>query len=781
MTKLKRILKWLAILLLVLLAIPLCGLLGIWGTYQYVISATPGGLDTGFKPGARGAWVDPFIATGGVPWMCGHNSPAATAPFGMVRLAPDTASLFTHQQGLNRSGYFYGDNKILGFSHSRLLGADAQEGGVFRIFPAVAPMGGGAPGDERFARFSHKHETAFPGYYAVRLPADDILVELTASTRTGVHRYTFPAGTAPHLLLDVSSTLGGKRSEDGRVAIRRDAREVEGSVRIFGSFSGRYGGLDVYFVAEFSQPFETVGVWNGGAYRPGEMAAEGDEVGADLGFAPGAQDQVVEVRLALSYVSLENARENLAAEAKGKSFEDIYASTRDRWEECFARITVEGGSERQRRIFHTALYRAFQMPTTFNDVNGEYTGFDKAVHTVAPGETYYTDLSLWDSFRTVHPLYNLIARNEQRDMMASLVAMGKAGGALPRWPSGAGYTNCMFGTPADIAVSEAWLKGIRDFDIGAAYTMMRQTALTGKPEGTRFAGRKGLSEYLHNGYCPSDVMSDAVSATLEYAWCDHALSLLAVELGHADDAARFAGNAQSYRNLWDPERLFFVPRDSAGKFAEKFDPLVLSYTDSDREYTDDFVEGSAMMWRWAVPFDAAGLVSLFPSPEYFVEALEHYFEQSNAGVGQWHPGVHYWHGNEPYFHAAYLFNAAGRPDLTQKWVRHILETKYSDDYVGLDGNDDGGTLSAWYVFSALGFYPIAGTTRYEIGAPLFPSATLELGDGKTLTIIADQHAPEKAHVEKVTLNGTPVDGNHFLHEALQRGGELRFSMSPEPE
>ena len=781
MTKLKRVLKWLAILLLIFLVIPLCGLLGIWGTYQYVVSAKPGSLDTPVAPGPLGAQVDPFIATGGVPWMSGHNSPAATAPFGMVRLAPDTVSLFTHQQGLNRSGYFYGDNKILGFSHSRLLGADAQEGGVFRIFPATAPMGGGAPGDERIARFSHKHETAFPGYYAVRLPAEDILVELTASTRTGVHRYTFPAGTAPHLLLDVSSTLGGKRSEDGSVTILPDARQVEGSVRIFGSFSGRYGGLDVHFAAEFSQPFETVGVWSGVEYRPGETAAEGDKVGADLGFAAGAQDQVVEVRLALSYVSRENARANLEAEAKGKSFDEIYASTRDRWEECLARISVDGGTDRQRRIFHTALYRAFQMPTTFNDVNGEYTGFDKAVHTVEPVATYYTDFSLWDSFRTVHPLYNLIARAEQRDMMASLVAMGQAGGALPRWPSGAGYTNCMFGTPADIAVSEAYLKGVRDFDIGGAYTMMRQTALTGKPEGTRFAGREHLAEYLQYGYCPSDVMSDAVSATLEYSWCDHALSLLAAELGYAEDAALFAARAQSYRNLWNPARLFFVPKDTAGNFADKFDPLVLSYTDSDREYTDDFVEGSAMMWRWGVPFDGEGLVSLFPSQEQFVEELEVYFGQSNAGVGKWHPGSHYWHGNEPYFHAAYLFNAADRPDLTQKWVRHILETKYSDDYVGLDGNDDGGTLSAWYVFSALGFYPIAGTTRYELGAPLFPRAVLDLGAGKTLTVIADNYAPENAYVESVHLNGKLNADTTLLHEALATGGELRFSMAPQPE
>jgi predicted alpha-1,2-mannosidase len=776
MKRLKRILKWVLIIALTLVIVPVVVLLGIWGTYRSVVGTTPGALETALKPGKLGTGVDPFIATGGFPWMCGHDSPAATLPFGMVRLAPDTASLFTNEQGLNRSGYFYGDNKIIGFSHSRLLGADAQEGGVFRIFPSTSLLDGKKPDEERFARFSHSEETAFPGYYAVRLPEENILVELTATTRTGVHRYTFPGGTMPHLILDGSSVLGDKRSEGGAITILPGQREVEGSIRIYGSFSGRYDGLDVYFVARFNQPIAGHGTWTAGEFSTNSTAARGDDIGADLSFAAGEKEQVVEARLALSYVSIANARQNLDAEAGGKTFEEIYAQARDQWEGHLSRAQIEGGSEAQRRIFTTALYRSLQMPTTFNDVNGEYTGFDRAVHTAPEGTTYYTDFSLWDSFRTVHPLYNLIARREQQDMMVSLVEMGKAGGCLPRWPSGAGYTNCMFGTPADVAVSEAWLKGVRDFDIEAAYGMMRQTGLTGKPAGTKFAGREGLEYYLQYGYCPSDKMSDAVSATLEYSWCDHALSLLAAGLGKTEDAAIFARHAQSYRNVWDPNRLFFVPRDAAGMFTDKFDPLVLSYTDSGREYTQDFVEGSAMMWRWGVPFDGEGLVSLFPSKEQFVAELEDYFEQSNDYVGHWYPGSHYWHGNEPYFHAAYLFNAAGRPDLTQKWVRHLLETKYADHYAGLDGNDDGGTLSAWYVFSALGFYPIAGTPRYEIGAPLFAKTTLDLGDGKSLNVIADQYAPENRYVESVSLNGKLLERTYFTHDEIAEGGELRFTM-----
>lgn len=780
MKLLKKALKSLFIFLTAVIFVLLIGLLTAWATYRHVIGAKPGLMKTAIEPGMFGVEADPFIGTGGVPWMCGHDTPDATVPFGMVRLGPDTASLFNNTQGLNRSGYFYGDNKIIGFSHTRLVGADSLEGGVFRVFPSTALLAGGKPRDERFARFSHAYESAFPGYYAVRLPKDDILVELTATTRVGVHRYTFPQNKPAHLILDVSSSIANKRTENGTITINPEARQIEGRIRLFGSFSGRYDGLDVYFVAQFNQPFDTYGVWKENDFEDKQTTAQSKQVGADIGFAAQSPAQPIEIRLALSYVSCANARLNLETEASNKSFEDIYAGARDAWEKRLSLIQIEGGTLRQRRIFYSALYRAFQMPTTFNDVNGEYTGFDRAVHKVENDTTYYTDFSLWDSFRTVHPLYNLIARAEERDMMASLVEMAKAGGCLPRWPSGCGYTNCMFGTPADVAVSEAYLKGVRGFDIDTAYTKMRQTALTGKPEGTRFAGREGLADYLKYGYCPSDTMSDAVSATLEYCWCDTALSLLAKELGHSEDAGIFARHAQWYRNLWDPKRLFFVPRDTHGAFTDKFDPLVLSYTDSKREYTDDFVEGSAMMWRWSVPYDAEGLVSLFPSKEQFARELEDYFEKSNRTVGEWHPGSHYWHGNEPFFHAAYLFNAAGRPDLTQKWVRHILETKYDDTYAGLDGNDDGGTLSAWYVLSALGFYPIAGTTKYELGAPLFPKATIHLGEGKTLTVIADNYAPENIYADSVRLNGQQLPSPSFTHDQIANGGELRFVMAHTP-
>lgn len=773
----RRLLKWIFGLLLLSVLLLALGLAGIVGYYRTIVAQKPGALVVDHSPGPLLGQVDPFIGTGGVPWVCAYNSPAAAVPFGMVRLGPDTASMLWDIPGLNSSGYFYGDNKILGFSHNRLLGADAFDGGNFRIFPTVESKTTTARSKPKSARFSHRDEIAFPGYYAVALPSEKVLVELTASPRVGVHRYTFEAGEVPRLLIDVSSSLGDARTRDASVRILPASNEIEGSVKNLGSFSGRYGGLQVFFVARFNQPLVGFGTWKGEEFESDREAIQGDEIAAEAIFDPAGEATPIEVRVAISHVSLDNARLNLEAEAAGRSFEEILDQAKADWEGVLSRIQIEGGSERERRIFFTALYRAFQMPTLFNDANGEYLGFDQQVHT-AEGFRYYTDFSLWDTFRTVHPLYTLIAMKDQRDMIISLVEMAKAGGCLPRWPSGAGYTNCMIGTPADMMVSEAYLKGVRDFDVETAYAKMRQTALDGPPEGTKFAGRQGLEGYLELGYCPSDKMSKALGKTFEYAYADSSLALLAEDLGHTEDAEVFRKHSLFYRNLWNPESQYFHPRSSTGEFQE-IDPLQLSYTDSEGRLTDDLVEGSALQWRWAIPFDPEGLVSLFKSREYFVQELEAYFEGSSKNVGNWTPGPYYWHGNEPYIHSAYLFNAAGRPDLTQKWVRWVLNHKYSDDYVGLDGNDDGGTLSAWYVLSALGFYPIAGSTRYEIGSPLFDRAVVSMGEA-TLVIEAVNQAPENVYVQKVTLNGAALETPTFDHRSIAGGGILRFEMGPEP-
>ena len=592
-------------------------------------------------------------------------------PFGMVRLGPETVSMLVRKRALNTSGYYYGDDQILGFSHTRLNGTGATDGGHFLVVPAVEPVQPKTYRQGQSTNFSHSEELASPGYYAVKLPKIGTLVELTATPRVGVHRYTFSQGKTPHLLLDVMNALGGRKSSEGKLRVLPEAKEVEGSVRTFGTFAARYGGIKVYFVARFNQPFASFGTWQNDTVFPNQTTAEGEGVGVDLAFAAASQPQVVTLKLAISYVSIENARANLEAEAGAKNFDEILAEAQRAWEDKLSLIKIQGGTEKQKRIFYTALYRVFQMPTVFNDANGEYLGFDRKVHQTSDFQ-YFTDLSIWDTFRTVHPLYTLIAPKDQRDMVVSLVKMLEQGGWLPRWPSGHGYSNSMLGTPADIVIADTYLKGIRDFDVEQAYQAMRRTALAPTPPGAAFSGRQGVESYLQYGYCPAGLVERSVSRTLEFAWADHAISLLAESLGHHEDAVLFREHSQFYRNLWNTNTQYFQPRDAQGKFVEPFKPLLLTYMDRGGKFTKDYVEGSALQWRWAAPFDAEGMISLFKSRDYFVEELNNFFAKSDPTMGARSPGSYYWHGNEPDLPAAYLFNDAGRPDLTQKWARWII-------------------------------------------------------------------------------------------------------------
>ena len=720
--------------------------------------------------------VDPFISTGGNRYVCGNNSPGANMPFGVVRLSPDTVSAFG-ATATNMSGYFYHDSSILGFSHTRLCGTGAVDGGHFRVMPGVTAMPQKKLLRNPKLAFDHAQESASPGYYAVTFPSIDVKAEMTATQRVGLHRYTFPAGAVPRISLDVGSALGRGRSEACELHLLPAANEITGTARTFGSFSGRYGGLQVYFVARFRRGWKSVETWSGENLAADRTDVVGDDVGAGFTFAPAEDQQTIELAVALSHVSIENARENLDRELAEQSFDDIRTAAANEWNTLLSKVQIEGGSPADREIFYTALYHSMIMPTVFNDVNGQYLGFDKQVHQT-DGFEYYTDMSLWDTFRTTHPLFTLLAPKRHRDMLVSLVKMAEQGGNLPRWPSGVGYTNSMFGAPAEVAIADAYLKGIRGFDVETAYRVMRKAALEPAPQGAPFSGRRGIADYVKYGYCPSDTMSQAVAKTLEYASTDAAIGRLAAALGHEKDAALFAKRGQNYRNLWNPETEYFQPRDTQGEFSTPLRPLLLTYVDVGGKFTDDYAEGSALQWRWSVSHDAAGLVSQFSSKEQFVKELEAFFAGSVPQVGAL-PNGYYWQGNQPDIHAVYLFNAAGRPDLTQKWVRWILKHKHGDGPNGLDGNDDGGTLSAWYVLSSLGFYPVVGTDRYELGSPLWKRAVLHIGD-QPLEIIADNYAPDRVYVKRVELNGKPLDRWWIAHHEIQKGGTLKFVMSDEP-
>lgn len=727
------------------------------------------------KRGALGQHVNVMIGTGGAAHLCGNNFPGATLPFGMVRLSPDTISS-AGRKASNSSGYFYSDPKLLGFSHTRLAGTGATDGGNFLVIPTNAELakqhrtGLNLP-------YSHRDEIAFPGYYGVALPKLGITAEMTATHRVGIHRYTFPADQAPRVLIDVTSVLGRGSSKAGEVKILPEAGEVEGSVQTFGTFAKRYGGLKTYFVAKFSRPMDEFATWTKDSEAPRVTVGAGDDLGVDLTFKKDPSDSTLVVKLAISYVSIENARLNLLQEAVNGSFDDLLTAAVLRWEEKFSLIRVDGGTGDQRTIFYTGLYHSFQMPTAFNDVNGEYFGFDQKTHRV-DGFRYFTDMSLWDTFRTVHPLYTLIAPLEQRDMIVSILKMADQGGYLPRWPSGAGYTNSMFGSPADMLIAESYLKGIRGFDAEAALGYMKKTALQPVPQGSPSSGRVGIEHYLKYEFCPGDLMKKSVASTIEYCYADHSIARLAEALGHQDDAELFNKHARYYRNLFNPETQFFQARNSDGKFQAEFQPEMLTYVDVGGKFTHAYVEGSAWQWRWGVPSDADEVIKLFKSREYFVSELNQFFERAPQGVSVI-PNAYYWHGNQPDIYAAYLFNHAGRPDLTQKWVRWILESKYGVRDNGVDGNDDGGTLSAWYVLSSIGIYPTAGTDRYELASPIWSKAEVKILD-KTLTIVADNAAPDHPYVHKVWLNDQLLDRTWIRHEEIVNGGTLRFEMSKEP-
>ncbi len=712
------------------------------------------------EPSGNGRYVNAFIGTGGIPWMCGMLSPAAALPFGCVRLGPDTcAAGGIAAVKTNTSGYYYEHRHILGFSLGRLSGTGARDYGMFRVTPQAGRRLVPRP---KALAYSHDSETAAPGYYAVYLPGAAALCEMTATAHVGVQRYTFNTEKNAGLFLDAASCLSGGSTEDTQLTVSPDSRSLTARTTLHETFSDRYGGLTVYLFAEWDADPKAV-----------TAAEDGSGVLLDFG-ATG--NKPVTLRAAVSFVSVENAEENLRIEVGDADFDRVRADAAALWDERLSAIGIEADGE-TKEIFYTALYHAMLMPTDFTDANGEYLGFDGKAHT-AEGFTYRTDLSLWDTCRNAHALYTLIAPEIQKDSLESLLLMADQGGVLPRWPMGGGYSGSMFGNPANIVFTESYLKGV-PFDGEKALAYMK-AASDGVVPGK--VGRDEAELYNEYGYLPDDLTPRySVSKTLEYAWEDAATATLAEALGREDDAALYGSRAKSYQNLWDADTGYFRPKNSDGSWG-KLRTHITSFVD-DVLGTDGmraYCEGSARQWRWSAIHDVDGMIALFGGSEIFVQELDRFMRDAapcRAGID---PGTGYWIGNQHDMHTAYLFDDADRADLTQKWVRWTLANRFSTDPDGLDGNDDGGTLSSWYVFSALGFYPIAGTDRYWIGSPCVDSAELSLPDGNRLKITARNQSEKNLYVSSVTLNGEPLVSPFLTHEMLTGGGELIFEMSDRP-
>lgn len=704
-------------------------------------------------------YVDPFIGTGGTPWACGMLSPAATVPFGTVRLGPDTSFVGgAYIFKTNTSGYYYEHRHIKGFSHSRLSGTGAEDYQIFRVTPAI--------GDSKVnvIPYSHKYEKAAPGYYAVYLQSLDCLAEMTATTRAGIHRYTFNKSDDARLFIDITSTAGNYSAGKGFVDYDEETGMLTGGCETYAAFSSRFDGLPVYFAAKADKEIVSY-----------EITGDESDLGIDLNFG-NIEGDSVELKLAISFVSVENAKLNLETETNGLDFDAVRDQAVENWDNKLSVIKIDSSDEEILTNFYTALYHSMIMPTNFTDVNGEYLGFDKKVH-IADGYTYRSDMSLWDTCRDAHSLYSLIEPEIQADCLKSLVEMAKAGGVIPRWPMGAGYASSMHGDPANIMITESYLKGYRDFDVEFLYECMKKTSEMPVSR----SGRNFINEYNEYGYIPDDLANgeESVSFTLEYAWEDHAIATLAEQLGKTEDAARYSEKAMYYKNLFNPETKYFQARNSDGTFVWNFSPYITAFYDAVmiKKFASCYSEGSARQWRWSAIHDIDGMIELFGSEEYFVSELEDFMKDASLSRAAIDPGHGFWIGNQHDIHTPYLFANAGRADLTQKWVRWTLDKRFSNDVNGLDGNDDGGTLSSWYVFSAMGFYPLAGSDQYWIGSPNIDSAEITLANGNTLKITAHNQGKKNVYVESVKLNGVELDGCYITHEQLMAGGELEFTMS----
>lgn len=729
------------------------------------------------KAGYFGQWVNPFVGTGGYPWVGGNLFPGALSPFGAVKLSPDTAAINgTVLFNWTTSGYHYLDTYTLGFSHTRLSGTGSRDMGHFRVIPQTGSFNFAERNSKPLA-FSHGNETATAGYYAVYLPSIGCMAELTATEHVGAHRYTFNTDNDALILIDSTSTLFGGRAEEGVINVNEITGEITGEARVLVGFSSRYDGLKAYFTASFNKPFNSYSTWADGDGADGRQNAAGNDCGAAFNFG-NIKDEPLELLLAISFVSVDNARANMQAEAYGLDFEGVRSYSRAAWDSYLSRIDIDTDDEDIKTIFYTSLYHSMTMPTIFTDVNGEYLGFNRTIKT-ADDFTYYSDMSLWDTYRNTHPLYILIAPELQRDCLLSLLSMAKIGGTLPRWPSGGGYTGSMFGTPCDMIFAESYLKGITDFDVLEAFKYMKLTS-DSKVEGVDY--RTAVEEYNSYGYVPADVSKTSVSRTLEYAWADGSIALLAEALGKTAEAQHYKEKSLYYKNIFDDETKYFRGKNTDGSFVTPFSPDASSFYDDilGTEFARPYCEGSARHWRWSVVQDIDGLIELFGSEDYFVSELNEFMENKSTSSAGLDSAGGFWIGNEHNLHAPYLFNNANRADLTQKWVREVLSDSFGTGADNLAGNDDGGALSSWYVWSAIGLYPAAGTDFYWLGSPNVNKAIVNLSDGKILTIIAENQSPENVYAESVFLNGEKLSSSILTHSQIKDGGTLIFNMTNTP-
>lgn len=704
-------------------------------------------------------YASPLMGTGGFAYFHGSAFPGACVPHGLVKVGPDTrGAKYGDLRFIHYSGYWAGDDTAMGFSHLHLHGAGATDWGALILQPVTSGEASVLSRDVYQSRFSKRSELASPGSYAVTLQKWNVKAELTASTHVAHHRYTFTEGDAPHVVLDLARALPpGKLTEQALTVV--DATTLRGTFLLNGQMSDGFGGNRVFFELRTNR-----------ASSVAQTSADGHAL--LLAFEPGAP---VEVLVGLSLVSAEGATANLAAEMPGFDFDAHRTAAEAAWREKLSRARVFGGSEADRATFYSALRLAFLMPTVISDVDGAYF-FGGARGAVPAGEVMLSDFSLWDTYRTVHPLYALLSEDSARASVNSLLRMAEQGRGLPRWPMGAGESGTMVGAPADIVIADAVLRGVPGLDAEAAWQQLSVEALGTPTRGSR----ANMGRYATLGFVPVEESTRSVGITVEYAHADFALSNLARSLGHLPEADQLLDRAHGWRKLFDPATGVLRAHHADGTLVDE--PYALTSW-------DHYAEANALQTTFMPLWDAEAFDTLFGTHEAFLAALNGFFDPAPAEEAEalaqptyelrYLPRNHYWPSNEPDIQAPFLFARAGRPELTAKWSDWARDTYFSSAPEGVPGNDDGGTLGSWFVFAAAGLYPVPGTAQWLIGSPLFPRLELQLPHG-TFTIEAQGVSAEQLYVQSATLNGAPLLRAELSQADLVDGGKLVLVMGAAP-
>jgi predicted alpha-1,2-mannosidase len=705
------------------------------------------------------SYVDPFIGTADH----GHVYPGATVPFGMVQLSPDNGT-----QGWDWcSGYNWADSMIVGFSHTHLSGTGIGDLCDISFMPATGKIDFSSASEPRnssyAAAFSHDNETAQPGYYQVSLD-NGISVELTASTRVGMHQYTFPENADATILIDLGFAINWDRPIETQLHIQPDKSLVTG----YRISEGWAKDQRVYFAASFSEPFNNYVLADSTSLKDQDLV-EGTKVRAQLSFN---DTKKVTIKVGLSTADEAGA---LAAlnEIPGWNINNQKRKASDLWEKELSKIKIESDQTELKRIFYTSLYRTCLAPVVMSDANGKYKGLDGKVHK-ADGFTKYDIFSLWDTFRAANPLYTIIQKDKINDHIQSMLVHYEQYGLLPVWSLLGNETNTMTGYHAIPVIVDAYIKGFREYDVEKAYEAVKASAMQ---------DIRGSQYYREYGYIPYDKEGQSVTKTLEYAYDDWCIAQFAKALGKDADYNQYMKRAEAYRHFFDASTGFMRAKYANGKWKVPFDPQYSSHDFSVAEYT----EGNAWQHSWFVPHNPKGLIELHGGDAPFVQKLDSLFSADSEIKGDFASADisgligQYAHGNEPSHHIAYFYNYAGMPWKSQEKVREIMHSQYNDTPTGLCGNEDCGQMSAWYVFSAMGFYPVnPAQSVYVIGSPLFERIKIEVGPGKYFHLNAKGTSNENMYVKSVKWNGAIYDNSYITHQMIMDGGELELEMTNQP-